>query len=440
MSYLRRLLLATGILPKTPREPFYKTVLRALPTIVIITAIMFVLDMLGWLRGFETAAIDGMLMVKRSPAASQIVIVTIDNEDYRTLFGGKSPIDPDALEELLSAIAKGKPAVIGVDLDTTAPQFAAPKWPPAVWARDADLTTEDDAEAASPGLHAVIEYLVRLPVLGGAMQEKLDDGQITTVPKSGLVVFPQDFDGVVRRYRREYLSDKADPPSELEGEVDTLPWAMVKEYAAYLRARQKGDSAECKRIDSLERQGKAHELVLNFAGDRYHFDRIAARHILAGSQATFWPDNAPVRDMIVLVGGTYRTARDEYVTPVGRMYGVELIAQAIESDLRGGGIREVNRIVAMVLECGMSLVLLYVNWRFPSRYMPTISIATIFGLSLVGSFLAFNAFAYWFNFTAVLVSTWIHLLWEQAKERRELRREVESLRLKLAAGAAGPAS
>ncbi len=438
MNTLRRLLLAIGIVPKSPREPFYKPVLRALPTMVIMTAIMFVLDTLGWLKGFETAAIDSLLMVKSAPAASQVMIVTIDNEDYREMFGGKSPMNPDALERLLSAIAAGHPAVIGVDLDTTAAPFACCKWPPAVWARDADLTTEDDAEPSSRGSHPETEYLVRLPVLGGDMREKLDDGQLTTEPASGLVVFPQDFDGVVRRYRREFLSDRADPPSELEGEVDTLPWAVVKEYAEFLRAHGDGDSAECRRIEKLQRQGKAHELVLNFAGDRYHFDHFAARHILAGSKTPFWDNNAPVRDMIVLVGGTYRTARDEYVTPVGRMYGVELIAQAIESDLRGGGIREVNRILASVLEFGMSILLLYVNWRFPGRYTATISLATIIGLSMLGSFLAFHALAYWFNFTAVLVSIWIHTLWEQTKERRELRHEVESLRSKLAAHQAGP--
>ena len=79
----------------------------------------------------------------------------------------------------------------------------------------------------------------------------------------------------------------------------------------------------------------------------------------------------------------------------------------------------------------MSIVLLYVNWRFPGRYTATLSLVSILGLSMLGSYLAFNAFAYWFNFTAVLLSTWIHALWEQSKERRELRHEVNALRSKL---------
>lgn len=433
MNKLRSLLQAIGILPKTAREPFYTRVLRALPTLLVVTAIMFGLEMLGWLRGFETAAIDGLLLAKRTPAPSQIVIVTIDDEDYRTLFNGKSPVDPQALDKLLSAIAAGKPAVIGVDLDTTSPTFASRQWPEAVWARDADPEIGPDDAGSSTGSHPAPESLVRLPVLGGSVQETFKDGLITTVPASGLVVFPRDFDGVIRRYRREFESNKSEPPSTLHGEVDTLPWAVVKQYVAWRRANQEEPCLECDRVEKLEGAGKVHELVLNFAGDRYHFDRIAARHVLAGSEKTYWANNAPVRDAIVLVGGAYRAARDEYVTPVGSMFGVELIAQAIESDLRGGGIREVNRITAMALELAMSMFLLYVNWRFPGRYTAAISIVTIIVLSFLGSFLAFNALAYWFNFTAVLVSMWIHALWEQSKDRRELRHEVDTLKGELAA-------
>ncbi len=115
------------------------------------------------------------------------------------------------------------------------------------------------------------------------------------------------------------------------------------------------------------------------------------------------------------------------------MYGVELIAQAIESDLRGGGIRDLNWLQAMAIDFLASVILLYINWRFPGGWTATLSLVAIVVLSLAGSYLAFNALAYWFNFTAVLLGIWIHSLWEQSQERRELRREVEHLKSQLAA-------
>ena len=43
-------------------------------------------------------------------------------------------------------------------------------------------------------------------------------------------------------------------------------------------------------------------------------------------------------------------------------------------------------------------------------------------MSIVCSLIAFNTTAYWFNFTAVLVGVWIHLLWDGAHAKRELHK------------------
>jgi CHASE2 domain-containing sensor protein len=420
------------ILPREPREGLLRLMLQNVPTILIISLISLGMDYLGWFKGFETYALDSLLRIKSSQGTSNVVIVTIDDQDYRDLFGGTSPLDPAPLHSLLSAIETGQPRVIGVDIDTSEPRFAADEWPPAVWARDARPVCAESGGAADDDATCDAEEIVRQSACGGKLVETLSEGhgarRIETTPPTGVVVFPQDFDGVVRRYRRQFRSAQAEPPSDLAGEVDTLPWAIVQQYVQAARAGSHEPCAECERIEKLERHGDSHELVLNFAGDRYRFKRMPARLVLEASQKDYWRTNSPLKGTIVLVGGTYRAARDSYVTPVGTRYGVELIAQAIESDLQGGGIREINWIVAMLLEFIAGAILIFLNWRFTGRGSVYVNLVAIVLLSITASFLAFNAVAYWLNFTAVLLGIWIHLLWESSQEKRHLRRELEEYR------------
>jgi CHASE2 domain-containing sensor protein len=429
---LKTTLQTLRILPREPRESLLRLMRQSVPTIVVISLLSLGMDYLGWFKGFETYALDSLLRIKSPHDESNVFIVTIDDRDYHELFGDTSPVDPAPLRALLSAIEAAGPRVIGVDLDTSEPAFAAEDWPAAVWARDARPVCTASDGAADDESQCDAEEIVRLSACGGKLVEKLADGhggqRIETEPLSGVVVFPQDFDGVVRRYRRQFKSSQAEPPSELAGEVDSLPWAIVQEYARATRAASREPCAECGRVEKIQKSRNGHELVLNFAGDRYRFKRMPARVVLEAAQKDYWKEKSPLRGAIVLVGGTYRAARDAYVTPVGTRYGVELIAQAIESDLQGGGIREINWIMAVLLDFAAGAILIFLNWRFTGRGSVYVNLVAIVVLSLAASFLAFNAVAYWLNFTAVLLGIWIHLLWESSQEKRHLRRELEEYR------------
>ena len=69
------------------------------------------------------------------------------------------------------------------------------------------------------------------------------------------------------------------------------------------------------------------EVLLNFSGDRYTFPIVHAREFLRepvkrepeGGQPAppEWQRRGLLKDKIVLIGGAFRAARDEYVTPVG---------------------------------------------------------------------------------------------------------------------------
>jgi hypothetical protein len=127
------------------------------------------------------------------------VIVNISQEDFEGLFQGQTrPLNPPKLHELITAVSKGKPCVIGVDIDTSFPQFQGFKvsddWSPTVWAR---------------------EVAVPVEVLGG--QARYNE-------KSGLTLLIDDASGVTRQYKR--LIETVD------GDLHSFAWAVFQESKA----------------------------------------------------------------------------------------------------------------------------------------------------------------------------------------------------------------
>jgi CHASE2 domain-containing sensor protein len=367
---------------KARKEP--GTHRRSVGSAALIVVALSVLTALmagaGWLRGFETAALDTWLGVTARTKPSHVTIVVIGEEDYDQLFGRRSPLDGSMLHQLLVAIAAGRPRVIGVDLDTADVQLPAEvgkpvDWPPVVWARDA-VVTDDSIRA--------------LPVLG----------QSEIALPSGVALLPIDPDGIVRRFRRRFRSEN--------GTVDSFPWAVLHAFC------QTSPPPDCNHLGD----GRA-DLTLNFAGDRYVFTRVYARYALQAAHGDDWPVAGPLRDRIVLVGGTYRTARDEYVTPLGPKAGVELMAQAIESDIQGSGIRNANVFLMASLEIAGGLLLLVVHHRWPVRIAITLGAIPL--IALVSSLIVFASFAYWANFVPVLVAVFLHEFHHHVTEHRRLR-------------------
>src|SRR5262249_14189611 len=231
---------------------------------------------------------------------THVVIVSIDDEDYKALFNATSPLNSEDLQKLLAAIAKGQPKVVGVDIDTSSESFQAiqtpDQWPAIVWGRDAVWKEETRTFRV-------------LPVLGGKDPAR-------NLDSVGIAQLPLDADGIVRRYQRRF-------PIEGGGKTDSFPWAVV-EAACATPHPMAGCNAVEKKVGSSKRG-----LVLNFAGQRFSFTPLSARYVLQVKDQPGWATNGPLREQIVLLGGNYRAARDTQVTPVGPMQGVQLMAQAI---------------------------------------------------------------------------------------------------------------
>jgi CHASE2 domain-containing sensor protein len=359
-------------------------------TTLVVLGISVVTSLLahhGLLVGFETAALDTWLRLWPLTDVRETVIVAIDESDYEKHFGARSPLDQAVLADVLTRIVRGKPAVVGVDLETDPSEVghriavdAGADAPPVVWA--AGGSVHGGRVELSPRTRAAL------------------DG----VPWA-LALVPQDADGIIRSYERSFLLSR--------GVADSLPWALVKEYC---RTRADGRPPGCgARVD--HGAPEAGRVLLNFAADRYEFPRMSVDWLVKASEGPGWTTAGPLRDRIVILGGTFRAARDEHVTPVGPRSGVELIAQAAATELHGGGIRAANEVAMFLAEVVGGFLVAFLHRhhrRLPVRGARWLSLAGIPVIALASSLVAFYSFSRWANFVPVLFGVLLHELYEGA--------------------------
>ncbi len=258
---------------------------KSIPALIIGIVITFFLSRSGIFRQLETHALDTQVRLQGATEDSDVTIVRIDDDDYANLFHQKSPLDQAVLTKIINAIAAGKPKVIGVDIDTSAPEFRdlhpAPDWPTIVWARDGIFSNRE-------GKYHVLKVL----------------GEQQSPVLSGLVILQLDPDGAIRRSPRLCETDR--------GRLASFPWSVAKEFAP---------------AEAAKRKPTDDGLFIKFAGTnegshRLHF---TASRILELSDGPGWQTESPIKNKIVLLGGGY-AATDEHDTPLGWMLGTEVLA------------------------------------------------------------------------------------------------------------------
>jgi CHASE2 domain-containing sensor protein len=292
------------------KEGFWKRLWRALPALLVTGLLTVVLVRVNALDELAAYGQDILTSLSVPPKGSDVAIVMTDNKDYKEYFKATSPLEPAALQELISAIASGDPKVIGVDIDTSDQRFRdfqiGKSWPPIIWARpyyDTVLGTQQNPMSEEP---------VPLDVLGGKDMDLNDD-------YSGLPAMIS-VNGVTRFYQRMIETNI--------GALPSFPWVIVKKISPNI---------DKDRVETTD------QLVIKFAGDpeSRHRANLSALQILEFYRKKSWPNPSPIKDKIVLLGGSYLGSgnRDQKDTPLGKMYGVQILASVVETELEGGGIK-----------------------------------------------------------------------------------------------------
>jgi CHASE2 domain-containing sensor protein len=355
---------------------------RSIPLVLAISILNFALANLGLLQPLELSVLDTLLRIRATrPDSKQLVIVSITNSDYEKLFKSTSPLDPSRLQGIIQAVASGKPRVIGVDIDTSDSRFKGvqidAQWPPIVWA---SVPEESDRDR-----------FTLQPVLGGA-----------PAVLTGVALLPTQ-QNEVRDYLRRVVTD--------HGTVDSFPMAVVRVYREQLPTE----------TISLPEDSQ-NEVLLDFWGLQRHghrFDTYSASNVLLGARGPGWSTEGILTGKIVLLGGAYELGRDQYQTPVGEMSGTEILAEAIETELHGGGVRPPSGSLLLFINAfvGAALILVYEEWGFATGAVSNVVAALI--LPPLMSLACFGSTRYSIIFVLMPVAILIERSYEHGKKRRK---------------------
>ena len=369
--------------PATHHPPFWRYFGLGAAVVLVAAVATFLMEDSWFFRHMENSNLDTWLNAKASSPSGKVFVVSISEQDYKSLFGGTSPLNPKAVLPIITAIEQSGAKLLGVDLDTSgwsATDVAGvPKDIPIVWARD---YSEENSKMED--------------VLGR------DDPGICF----GLPAYTPDEDGVIRHYQP----------------LVTLPNGETEfSFATRLLA-----GCEAKPIKT-EGEGEEGKLI-NYLGGSNAFGHLSAGALLALSKVPGWSESkSPLRDKIVLLGGAFRAARDKFYTPARRMDGVDIIAHTIESESPGGEVKSPGSLFFFMTDVLLGLSLVAGGWLLPRKWALPAMILIVTVAAFFGSWLAFRSFGYFASFVPVLAGVLTHELFEHFVEHHELLKEHKEL-------------
>jgi hypothetical protein len=142
-------------------------------------------------------------------------------------------------------------------------------------------------------------------------------------------------------------------------------------------------------------------------------------------QATPPPDENMLHNHIVILGGRYDD-RDQHWTPVGHLYGAEIIGQLVEAELRNDSVHELPAWARYVLKgiLGLLIMLFYHIYGDRPFMALSLSVGLLGVLICVATVVAFYLGAFWLDAGVFLTAIVIEQAFEAAKtSKSHVRRE-----------------
>ena len=368
------------------KVPFLRRLSHSRPALLTIAAMVLLFQMRNLPETLANSSLDAAIAIQRPVQARSVRLVEVDDQDYKTLFHARSPLDPQVLAGILAAVAQGHPRAIVVDIDTSDTTFQSMPTPeiPIVWNISGDQLEDGKFNLDQP--------------LGG---RALPPGSV-----AALAVAPEDERGVVRGYQHTY-------PLEPNGTVDSPGYA-----AATIVAGHAPD-------DSASHEGQTH--YLDF---RYRFVPIRAADLLQDAKSDSWEKMALFNGQVVVLGGTYRVARDQYATPKGLLNGCEIIAQAVAAEIEGTSISSASRwMTGLLMVLGGLATLAVYHWlKFRQAFL--VSLALIPILSIASNWILFHRLAAWGAMVPLVIAVIVAELYSKAALYLTFYQKVATLKSK----------
>ncbi|MEE2679363.1 MAG: adenylate/guanylate cyclase domain-containing protein, partial [Myxococcota bacterium] len=270
----------------------------------------------GLLQSLELDAFDAFVRLRPASLDEPPVTLVLVGEDEYRAFG--HPIGDGAMADALEALLAAEPRAVGIDIYRDRPLDDG-------WERLADLfrthpelvVVEKLADAETPAVPAP-DFLADRPGQVGFADIQADpDGSV----RRGFL-FLADASGGQRvslalllslRYPGLEMGPAPDLPGAVRLGQTTLP-PVERDDGGY-----KGQDAG------------GYQYPLDYRTPRERFPRMTFSDAVAGRF-----DPGQVYDRGVLVGPAAPSVKDDFRTPLGRVYGVEVHAQAVDQLIRHG--------------------------------------------------------------------------------------------------------
>jgi adenylate cyclase len=293
---------------------------------ILAGIIVVVLVHFSFLEGLEYWSLGQLFEWRgvREPTVP-IVIVTIDESTF-TEMNEQWPFARVRHAELVTQLAAGRPRAIGIDLIFDTPSSRGP------------ADDEAFAEAIARAGNVVLAAAHTKDVQPHTNRETFNM-PIRELRRRAAAVAPvnmdRDSDGDVRRV--PLIVTPAEPNLEPMAAFDTVLHALLAKAGMDVKPLPNTPS-----------------VVINFRGGRNTYPWVSYHRVVRGEiPPEYW------KDKIVLVGPTSEILHDEFPTPFardGKMPGIEIHANALETLIRGNPIREVPQWVSTALAVAAGLV------------------------------------------------------------------------------------
>jgi adenylate cyclase len=370
---------------------------------------------MGYLEFLQVPTLDLILSLQGQRFASEVVIVAIDDAAFESL-GRRQPLSREYLARLLHALQRSGAAVVGLDVALTSPTTPA---------ADAAL-----AQAILDFRQDGISRVVLAETVGPESGPLADPTFLRAVVR-GSAMIPVDDDGVIRRaaFHRPPATAAPEPAFSL---AIAARLAGMDQKTLQMAIRTPDGKVSL----PIWRAGTGWELAggtpitvrpgelwrVNFAGPAQSFLTIPSSAVVPLSEpeaAIAW--NNPLRDRIVLVGGTFRDSGEFFQTPRGLLAGVEVHANLVHMLVTRGFIASSGWAVSLSLQVAVCLLtgLALTALRPLAGTFLCVMAALLVGLP--ASYFMFHKLGYWVDILLPVLAICFLGVAAEAIARRRLR-------------------
>ena len=389
---------------------------RLIITSFLVTLAVYGARSLHLLEGAETWWLDLLANTDRPRFDAPIAVVAITDADYYdpSLFGGLSPLHPGTLAHLIERVLEHRPRGVVLDIQIHPPAHE----------------TADRARARLR-LYQMLDSLSSSGSPPIVLVRDLEAERIEAGPDDSVSFGWKNLTSNRRlfwgdpRLERWRGNVRAVPCQSLPGDeglssTPTVLGATIKALELKPHRCIPWWVAQEKHPNSLWRIRFTGFFVDDTTG-------VTTHRTNAGALVSAPPvegQRSLLSDRIVLIGGTYHAGRDLHPTPVGKMAGVYIWAEALASWIRHDALREPREPIVFALEFLIGVFAGFFLIRFGPALGLLFDLLIVGPLTILSSLLTFGDRILFVSFLPSFVGVYLHYQLELHHEIKLLRGEL----------------